>query len=157
MAFHLQLIVILDYEDSLLQYFSKPYVPEMEPVSESLSISLAPMANYHFRVAIFCESLVTNTWIFHQFQLMLLTASVVIQIDAYVGHAGFVCLGPEDPYANMPYYADALQYWLPVRLLGNAAYFQWLMTLSVRVFQCPVWAFSTQDHTIRYLVPEILS
>ncbi len=81
----------------------------------------------------------------------------MILIDAYVGHAGLVCLGPEDPYANTPYYADALQYWLPVHLLGNAAYFQRLMTLNVRVSQCPVWAFSTHDHTIQYLVTEILS
>ncbi len=80
-----------------------------------------------------------------------------LTIDAYVGHAGFVCLGPKDLYANTPYYADALQYWLPVHLLGNADSFHQLMMLNIRVSQCPSWAFSTQDHTIRYLVSEILS
>ncbi len=137
MAFHLRLIVLLDYDNGLLQFFLKPHASETELVSEPLSISLAPMANYRFRVAIFRKSLVSGTWIFRQFQLTLLMASVVIQIDAYMGHAGFVCLGPEDPYANMPYYADALQYWLPVHLLGNAAYFQQLMMLNVWVSQCP--------------------
>ncbi len=143
MEFRLHLIVLLDYADGLLQYFSKPQAPETGPVSESLSISLAPMANYCFRVTIFHESLMNGTWIFCQFQLTLLMASVVIQINAYVGHAGFVCLGPEDPYANTPYYADALQYWLPVHLLGNANHFHRLMMLNVRVSQCPAWAFST--------------
>ncbi len=42
MAFHLQLVVLLDYADGLLQYFSKPQALETKLVSKSLSISLAP-------------------------------------------------------------------------------------------------------------------
>ncbi len=102
MTFHLRIIVLLDYDDGMLQFFSKPLAPEMEPVSESFSISQAPMANYHFQVTLFREDLVSDAWILRQFQLALLTASVVIQIDAYIGHAGSVCLGPEDPYRNTP-------------------------------------------------------
>ncbi len=155
MTFCLRIIVLLDYEDGMQQFFLKPSVPETELVSESLS--LAPMANYHFRVTFFHEDLVSGTWILHHLQLTLLTMSILIQINTVVGHAGFVCLGPEDPYENTPYYADAPQYWLPASLLGNTAYFQWLMTLSVRVSQCPIWAFTTSDHIIQYLVAKILS
>ncbi len=87
MEFCLRLVVLLDYADGLLQYFSKPLAPGTEPVSETLLILLAPTANYCFRAAIFCKDLMHGTWIFRQFQLTLLIASIVIQIDAYVGHA----------------------------------------------------------------------
>ncbi len=98
-----------------------------------------------------------DSWILRHLQLTLLSVSILIQINASIGHAGFVCLGPEDPWENMPRQAEAPQYWMLAGLLGNTAYFQQLMTLSVRVSQCPAWAFSTCDHTIRYLVAEILS
>ncbi len=113
----------------------------MEPVSESLSILLAPTANYRFQVTLLHEDSVRGAWVLRHLQLTLLSTSVLIQIDAIVSHASFVCLGPEDPYENTPRQADAPQYWLPAYLLGNTAYFQRLMTLSVQVSQCPIWAF----------------
>ncbi len=47
-TFCLHIVVLLDYENGQLQFFLKPSAPETEPVSKSLSILLAPMANYHF-------------------------------------------------------------------------------------------------------------
>ncbi len=157
MTFHLWIVVLLDYEYGQLWFLSKPSTPEMEPASETLSISLATMANYHFRVAFLHEDSVSDAWILRQLQLTSLSTPVLIQIDAVIGQASFVCLGPEDPYENTSRQADALQYWLPAGLLGNTTHFQQLMTLSVQVSQCLVWAFPTCGHTIWYQVTEILS
>ncbi len=155
MTFRLRIVVLLDYKNGQLQFLSKPSAPELEPVSESLPISLVPTVNYHYRVTFLHEDSVSDAWILRHLQLTSLSRPGLIQIDAVIGQVG--CLGPEDPYENMSQQTDALQYWLPTGLLRNTAHFQQLMTLSVEVSQCPVWAFPTCGHTIQYLVTEILS
>ncbi len=157
MTFCLHVVILLDYEDGQLHFFSEPPAPEMEPISETLSITLMPTANYHFRVSFLCEDPAPDSWILCHLQLTLLSSSVLIQTDTTIGHASFICLGPEDPWEHMPHQGEMPQYWLPASLLGNTAYFQWLMTLNVWVLQCPTWVFSTHTYTIRYLVAKVLS
>ncbi len=157
MTFHLRIVVLLDYEDGQLWFLTKPSTPETALDTESLPISLAPIANYCFQVAFLHEDSMSDGWTLRYLQLLSLSAPVWIQIDAVISQAGFVCIGPENPYVNTSQQGDASQYWLPDSLLGNTAHFQRLMALSVQVSQCPSWAFSTCDHIIRYLVAEILS
>ncbi len=106
MTFCLRVIILLDYEDGQLHLFSEPPAPEMEPVSETISITLMASANYHFRIAFLREDPAPHSWILHHLQLTLLSASVLIQIDTIIGHAGFICLGPEDPWESMPHQAE---------------------------------------------------
>ncbi len=157
MTFHLRIVVLLKKKNGQLWFLSKPSMLETALDSESLPISLGPTANYCFRIAFLREDLVSDAWILRHLQLTSLSAPVWIQIDAIIGQAGFVHVGPEDLYENTSQQADALQYWLPASLLENTTHFQWLMTLSVQVSQCPAWAFSNCNHTIQYLVTEILS
>ncbi len=157
MTFHLRVVIFLDYEDGHLHFFSEPPAPEVEPISETLSITLMTTVNYHFHITFLREDPAPDSWILRHLQLTLLSSPILIQNDCMIGHASLICLGPEDLWEQMPHQAKTPQYWLSASLLGNNAYFQWLMPLNIRVSQCLTWVFSMHTYTIRYLVAEVLS
>ncbi len=157
MIFHLRIVVFLDYKDEQLWFLAKPTAPETVLATESLPISPALITSYHFRVAFLHENSVPDGLTVRHVQLLPPSMPLWILIDAIIGQASFVCTGPENPYVNTSQQTDVPHHWLPASLLGNTTYFQWMMTLSVQVSQCPSWAFTTSNHIIRYLVAEVLS
>ncbi len=48
---HLRIFVIIAYENNQLHYLSEPAVANTEPLEDTLTFSLAPGNNYHYRVA----------------------------------------------------------------------------------------------------------
>ncbi len=80
----LRIVVLLDYHDNQLHFFSEPDTAGAGPISEIISGTLTSAISYRFRITFLREDPSPADWIIRHIQLMFLTPPVTIQIDCII-------------------------------------------------------------------------
>ncbi len=95
-------------------------------------------------------------WQFTRLQLTMLSSSIALtELEQNLDdglNPGIYCLGPSDPWDTVARAnANPVVYWLPLCIFENAP-IDARENLRTQVSTCPLWTFSTQIHTVWYVV-----